>query len=201
MSVDDEDDSEEHEDPESSEFEGDAGRLELQPLPLSNRVFGSAALYLGAFLLMIAGCETFGGQLAFLPRFWYVNRTLWIGLGILLIPVGIAIQSQRPLRQVIWRPTRLGRRFSRVRVYTRHGCHLCDVALGVLQDPQYQPYLPVPEEVDIDADVELRRRFGELVPVVECDGKIRFTGRVDEVLLRRLIEGTLPSTLECHRPR
>ena len=41
--------------------------------------------------------------------------------------------------------------------------------------------------VDIDADPALREQFNECVPVVEIDGKIRFRGRVDPVLLRRLL--------------
>jgi hypothetical protein len=45
----------------------------------------------------------------------------------------------------------------------------------------------IPEEVDIDLDPELKARFTDCVPVVEIEGKIRFRGRVNEVLLRRLI--------------
>jgi len=44
-----------------------------------------------------------------------------------------------------------------------------------------------PRLVDIDADAELRQRYNECVPVVEIDGKERFHGRVNEVLLRRLV--------------
>ena len=42
------------------------------------------------------------------------------------------------------------------------------------------------EEVDIDADPALRKRYTDCVPVVLIDGKERFRGRVDERLLRRL---------------
>jgi len=41
--------------------------------------------------------------------------------------------------------------------------------------------------VDVDASPELRDRFDTCVPVVEIDGKIRFRGHVDRVLLRRLL--------------
>ena len=41
--------------------------------------------------------------------------------------------------------------------------------------------------IDIDADRQLRDAYNECVPVVEIDGKVRFRGRVDPVLLRRLI--------------
>jgi hypothetical protein len=184
-----------------AEMSEGTGKIVHDPQPLSRQAFGTAAIYLGAFLLLIAACESFGGTgLSFLPRFWYVNRTLWNGLGFFLIPAGIVIQAQRTERRPRWMPTRLGRRFERIRVYSKAGCHLCDVALELLTDPQYATYLPVAEVVDIETSPELRQRFGELIPVVEFDGKIRFTARIDEILLRRLIEGTHPTTLECHRP-
>ena len=46
-----------------------------------------------------------------------------------------------------------------------------------------------PTCVDVDADPQLRERFNECVPVVEIDGRIRFRGRVNPRLLRRLIHG------------
>jgi glutaredoxin len=67
-------------------------------------------------------------------------------------------------------------------LYTRDGCHLCEVARRVLEEHGLSP-----ESVDIDADPELRKRFDTCVPVVEIDGRIRFRGRVEPVLLRRLL--------------
>jgi glutaredoxin len=67
-------------------------------------------------------------------------------------------------------------------LYTRRGCHLCDEALALLQRHGLQPSL-----VDIDADPVLCERYNECVPVVEIDGRERFRGRVNEVLLRRLL--------------
>jgi glutaredoxin len=69
-------------------------------------------------------------------------------------------------------------------LYTRQGCHLCDQAGQVLRR-----YGLAPLEVDIDADPDLLARYDTCVPVVEIDGKERFRGRVDEVLLRRLLVG------------
>jgi len=69
-------------------------------------------------------------------------------------------------------------------LYTRRGCHLCDEAKARLK-----AYGLTPSKVDIDADPALQARFNECVPVVEIDGKIRFRGRVDPVLLRRLLAG------------
>ena len=71
-----------------------------------------------------------------------------------------------------------------VTVYSRQGCHLCDEALALLGR-----YGLSPQVVDIDADPALRERYTECVPVVEIDGQERFRGRVNEVLLRRLLAG------------
>ena len=43
------------------------------------------------------------------------------------------------------------------------------------------------EVVDIDADPQLRARYDTCVPVVVVDGRERFRGRIDELLLRRLL--------------
>ena len=41
--------------------------------------------------------------------------------------------------------------------------------------------------VDIDADPGLRARYDTTVPVVAVDGKVRFKGVVNRVLLERLL--------------
>ena len=70
----------------------------------------------------------------------------------------------------------------RVVLYTRIGCHLCDDALALLESHGLKPTC-----IDVDTDPSLRERFNECVPVVEIDGQIRFRGRVDPILLRRLL--------------
>ncbi len=67
-------------------------------------------------------------------------------------------------------------------LYTRQGCHLCHQAEELLASYGLQPRL-----VDIDNDPELQSTFDTCVPVVEIDGQVRFRGRIDELLLRRLI--------------
>lgn len=67
-------------------------------------------------------------------------------------------------------------------LYTREGCHLCDVAAGMLAR-----YGIVPRAVDIDSDPELVSRYNHCVPVIVIDGKERFRGRINEVLLRRIV--------------
>ncbi len=47
-----------------------------------------------------------------------------------------------------------------------------------------------PQEIDIDQCEELRKKYDVCVPVVEIDGHERFRGRVNEVLLRRLLRNS-----------
>jgi glutaredoxin len=68
-------------------------------------------------------------------------------------------------------------------VYTRPGCHLCDDACAILEQ-----YGLTPQAVNIDEDPELAARYGLIIPVVLLDGREYFRGRVDEVLLRRLLK-------------
>jgi glutaredoxin len=69
-------------------------------------------------------------------------------------------------------------------LYTRDGCHLCEEAQEVLGRFGISPTI-----VDIDADPNLCERFDACVPVVEIDGQIRFRGRVEPRLLRRIVGG------------
>jgi glutaredoxin len=76
----------------------------------------------------------------------------------------------------------------RVVVYTRAGCHLCDEAWDYLAAERDRRGFEL-TAVDVDADPALRQEFGECVPVVAVDGKVRFRGRVNPVLFRRLVRG------------
>ena len=67
-------------------------------------------------------------------------------------------------------------------IYTRAGCHLCEEAQAMLNR-----YGIRPELVDIDRNPALFERYDECVPVVFIDGIERFRGRVNEVLLKRIL--------------
>lgn len=69
-----------------------------------------------------------------------------------------------------------------VLVYGRPGCHLCDDALRILREAGCQPTYE-----NISSDPQLIAQFETCIPVVLIDGKIRFRGRVNEILLRRLL--------------
>ena len=72
---------------------------------------------------------------------------------------------------------------ARITLYSRKGCNLCDDARTVIEQvcaELGERY----DEVDIDADPELQRRFGEEVPVTFVDGRQHDFWRVDEGRLR-----------------
>ncbi len=73
-------------------------------------------------------------------------------------------------------------------VYSRPGCHLCDVVKETLKqlegDADFQW-----REVDIDADHELRQKYNEEIPVVFIDGRKAFKYRMDERRFLRALKG------------
>jgi glutaredoxin len=58
-------------------------------------------------------------------------------------------------------------------VYSRHGCHLCDVVKETLAQLQGQAEFAW-REIDIDADPALRAEYNDQVPVVFVDGRKAF---------------------------
>ena len=72
-------------------------------------------------------------------------------------------------------------------VYTRENCPLCDKASAFLETERKRFGFAL-EWIDIAADAELTARHGEWIPVVEIDGTVRFRGRINPVLWRRLMK-------------
>lgn len=71
-------------------------------------------------------------------------------------------------------------------VYTLAQCHLCETVKKTLARLQTRASFRW-QEVDIDADPELRSRFTDEVPVVFIDGRKAFKYHMDEVeFLRRV---------------
>jgi hypothetical protein len=75
---------------------------------------------------------------------------------------------------------------ARVVVYTRVGCHLCDTAIREIESAGQRYPLSV-AVADVDAEAATAERFGDCVPVVVVNGKVRFRGRVAPPLLDRLL--------------
>jgi glutaredoxin len=78
----------------------------------------------------------------------------------------------------------------RVVMYTRHGCHLCDEARGMLEQLRGRFMFDL-ELIDVDQQNELAQRYGERIPVIEVGGKERMWGRINAVLLERLLRGQI----------
>lgn len=71
-------------------------------------------------------------------------------------------------------------------VYSRKGCHLCEVVKESLTKLSRRGGFTW-REIDVDTDLELRRRFNDEVPVVFIDGRKAFKYHMNEQeFLRKL---------------
>src|ERR1700677_3410758 len=184
---------------ESGPAEADA------PAAHRRTVLGSVLLFVGLGLLTLLLVDR---ELPLaMPRTWYTDRSLWVAGGLIALASGwymlrdstseagsLPGSPRDPVRRkrdaALWELGAAGPRFSRLVLYRRAGCHLCEEARATLE--KYAAWLPPIWEVDIDGDPVLVERFTTCVPVVEFDGKVRFRGRVNELLLRRLIAARPP---------
>ena len=79
-----------------------------------------------------------------------------------------------------------------ITIFSRHGCHLCEVAEATLTE--LKEVLDFEIEVNfIDGDVELEKLYGNEVPVIHIDGEHHDFYRVDPERFK--------SSLEKHRQR
>ena len=79
-----------------------------------------------------------------------------------------------------------------ITIYSRQGCHLCEVAEATLTDLKED--LDFEVEVNfIDGDIELEKLYGNEVPVIHIDGEHHDFYKVDPERFR--------SSLEKHRQR
>ena len=73
---------------------------------------------------------------------------------------------------------------AKVTIYTRPGCHLCEEAKSAIEasgcDGQYSI-----EEINIDQDPELTRRYGYDIPIILINGVKVFKHRVDPRQFKR----------------
>ena len=75
---------------------------------------------------------------------------------------------------------------SRVTLYSKPGCHLCDDAREVIERVCADLGTAF-EEVDITTSDELMGAYGEQIPVTFVDGRQHDFWRVDETRLRRAL--------------
>ena len=73
-----------------------------------------------------------------------------------------------------------------ITLYTRNGCHLCEVAHEALERVRAAEPFAL-DVVDVDTDEKLKALYGFEVPVIAVDGKKWAKFRFEEAaLLRRL---------------
>lgn len=76
-----------------------------------------------------------------------------------------------------------------ITIYSRTGCHLCEVARSeierIAREGNVEIFL---KEILIDGNQELEREFGLMVPVIHIDGAMHGFGRVEEARLKRALE-------------
>ena len=82
---------------------------------------------------------------------------------------------------------------SSVTVYTRAGCHLCEVAIATaarIAEDTGSAFTTV----DVDADPEDQAEFGDLVPVILVDDRVHGYYQVDPDRLRAALTDRPPPT-------
>ena len=73
-------------------------------------------------------------------------------------------------------------------LYSRPGCHLCEDARAMLERARGRQAFAL-EEIDIESDEALLRRYLERIPVIAVDGEEAFELLVDESALRERLLG------------
>jgi glutaredoxin len=79
-----------------------------------------------------------------------------------------------------------GRDAIQVQLYTRQDCPLCVKAAKFLRS-QERSWLLMLTSIDINSDPQLQQAYGNCVPVVTVNGKLRFRGQINPVLWKRLM--------------
>jgi predicted thioredoxin/glutaredoxin len=78
-------------------------------------------------------------------------------------------------------------RAARLTLVHRRECALCEEMLAELEALARTMRLPPLETIDVDADPQLKRRYGLDVPVLLLDGSVVCRHRLDRAELGRLL--------------
>ena len=66
----------------------------------------------------------------------------------------------------------------KVTVYSRSGCHLCEIAIDRIKSTMDELKFELDIKL-IDNDIKLQEEYGEQVPVILIEGKVHDYWRVD----------------------
>lgn len=68
-----------------------------------------------------------------------------------------------------------------IRLFSRKGCHLCEVAREEMERIADKTGIEILiEEIFIDGNAELESEYGFMVPVIHIDGAMHGYGRIEE---------------------
>lgn len=79
-----------------------------------------------------------------------------------------------------------------ITVFSRQGCHLCEVAVELLESMRDELDFTI-EKIQIEGDEKLEKLYGQQIPVIQIDGEPHGFGRLDPERFR--------FSLEKHRQR
>ena len=74
----------------------------------------------------------------------------------------------------------------KVTVYSRTGCHLCEIAIDLIKSVKQENNFSLEIKL-IDNDSELQKEYGEQVPVILIDEKVHDYWRVDLIRFTKAI--------------
>lgn len=162
----------------------------VEDIQLEDRIrawMGTGLLACASIMAILIFADRTDAELFSMPRMWYDTRSLHLFIcTTMFVFAAVLLKGVTRSDTAKDAPRRI---FQSVRFFTRTNCSLCDKALHTLQ--QFEGWIGVIDIIDIDGQPDLIRQFGQSVPVVEINGRIRFRGAVSPELLERLIVGTL----------
>lgn len=71
-------------------------------------------------------------------------------------------------------------------LYSKAGCHLCDLARTYLEDALGDSEVPL-DEIDIRRDPDLFERYRYRIPVITVNGVERLEGRIEAADIATLV--------------
>jgi len=144
---------------------------------------GTAMMITASIFAVLIFCDRMEFKMFSMPAVWDSSRGMHLLLccGMILF-AAILLKSPPQSRE----PESTTPLFRTCELLTRPGCELCDEAMRVLIG--YQNALPAITTIDITHDSQLTRQFGESIPVVLLDGRVRFRGAVNPLLMQRIVD-------------
>ena len=144
---------------------------------------GTAMMFTASLFAILIFCDRMDMKLFSMPTVWDTSRSLHVIVccGVFLFAAILLKSPQYDDEPEFTTPL-----FKTCELLTRPGCSLCDEAMEVLIG--FQNALPAITTVDITNDPQLTRQFGESIPVVMFDGRVRFRGAVNPVLMQRIVD-------------